>query len=92
MGKYVKVHPALIEKPATDDFKNENKIWSHVIRDGGGNGVFFGDYDYNPVDFDFDRFRLQIGDENGYRAFSWPQARELGETIVALANKYEGKE
>ena len=92
MGKYVKVHPALIkEKPATEDFEDgDANYWSHVIEDKDGDSVFFGDFDTDDGgDFDFKYFRLQI--EKAYRVFTWPQARELGETIIALADKHEGK-
>jgi len=92
MGKYVKVHPNVGRQPVADNFKDkEDATWSHVIKDGVGDPVFFGDFDTDDgEDFDFDLFRLQIGE--AYRALTWAEARELGETIIALADKYEGKE
>ena len=89
--EYVKVNPALIEKPATDDFEDEDvNYWSHAIKDKDGDSVFFGDFDsVSDADFDFEYFRLQI--EKTYRVFTWAQARELGETIIALADKHEEK-
>ena len=92
--EYVKIHPAL---ERTEDFEDEDKRWSHLIRDADGNRILFGDYYYSGADFDFDWFRLQFGGEIGYlphhfTKFTWAQARELGETIVALADKHEGKE
>ena len=92
MGRYVKVHPALIkEKPATEDFEDgDANYWSHVIEDKDGDEVFFGDFGaIDGSDFDFDFFRLTVGEI--YRVFTWAQARELGETIIALADKYEGR-
>ena len=90
--EYVKVHPALAEKPATDDFEDgDANYWSHVIEDKDGDSVFFGDFDRDSdADFDFEYFWLQI--EEAHCVFTWPQARELGETIIALADKHEGKE
>ena len=91
MGKYVKVHPNVKGQSAPEDFKDkEDATWSHVIKDLNGNSVFFGDFDTDDGgDFDFDLFRLQIGD--AYQALTWAEARELGETIIALADKYEGR-
>ena len=88
MGKYVKVHPALVEKPETKDFEDGDDTWSHVIKDKDGGSVFFGDFSPGgSEDFDFGLFRLFLG--VAYRVFTWPQARELGETIIALADKHE---
>ena len=88
--KYVKVHPALEEKPAMEDFENGERQWSHLIRDADGDRLLFGDFYFGDcVDFDFNWFRLQVGGESGYLKFTWPQARKLGETIIALANKHE---
>ena len=92
MGKYVKVHPALIkEKPAMEDFEDgDASYWSHVIKNLNGNSVFFGDFDTDDGgDFDFDLFRLQIGD--AYQALTWAEAREFAQAIIALADKYEGR-
>ena len=88
--EYVKVHPAVEKNAATADFENEDDTWSHVIEDKDGDQVFFGDFDAdNGADFDFEYFRLQI--EEAYRVFTWAQAREFAETIIALANKHEEK-
>jgi len=85
MGKYVKVHPKL-EGEALADFKDDDdEIWSHVIKDRHNRPVFLGDYEK----FDFEEFSLQI--DSMCRMFTWAQARELGETIIALADKYEGR-
>ena len=90
--KYVKVHPALVEKPATADFEDtDDNYWSYVIEDKDGDSVFFGDFESDDSeDFVFGYFRLQI--EKAYRVFTWAQAREFAETIIALADKHEGKE
>ena len=89
--KYVKVHPALTEKPATDDFENGSATWSYVIKDANGDRVLFGDYSYNVNVFDLNFLRLRLVGQSNYRVFTWAQARELGETIIALADKYEGR-
>ena len=90
--KYIRVHPALVEKPEAEDFEDGNTLyWSHVTEDRNGNSVFFGDY--GTIDgsgFDFDLFRLKIGATD--RIFTWAQTRELGETLVNLADKHEHKE
>ena len=86
MDNYVRVHPAL-EEEAMADFKDgDGETWSHVIKDKHSGPMFFGDFER----FDFEEFSIQIG--GICRMFTWPQARELGETIIALADKYEGKE
>ena len=89
--EYVKVHPNVEGPPPPADFKDrEDATWSHVIKDGIGDPVFFGDFDTDDgADFDFDLFRFQIGE--AYQALTWAEARELGETIIALADKHEGK-
>jgi len=89
MDKHVKMNPVLMEK-STNDFIDENgNCWSHVIKDEDGDCVFFGDYmTGNYEDAGFDRFRFQI--DGVLRRFSWAQVRELGETIIALADKYAG--
>ena len=93
MGKYVKEHPALAEKPATEDFKNGNATWSYVIRDLNGDRVLFGDYRYADAGvFDLNYLRLRLPDQSNYRMFTWAQAREFAETIVALADKHKKKE
>ena len=90
--KYVKEHPALTEKPATDDFENGDATWSHVIKDLNGDRVLFGDYSYVNVSvFNLDYFRLRLPDQSNYRMFTWAQAREFAETIIELANKHEEK-
>ena len=91
MGRYVKVNPALVEKPEMDDFEDgDANYWSQVIEDKDGDSVFFGDFDTDDGgDFDFEYFRLQI--EEAYRVFTWAQAREFAETIIALADKHEEK-
>jgi len=87
--EYVKVNPALIEKPATDDFEDEDvNYWSHAIKDKDGDSVFFGDFVIvSDADFDFEYFRLQI--EKTYRVFTWAQAREFAQAIIKLADKHE---
>ena len=91
MGKYVMVHPALKETVATTDFENGNEKWSHAIKDKDGDRVLFGSYDFDPVDFTFNRFRLRVRSKDGFRVFTWDQAREFAETIIALADKHEEK-
>jgi len=88
--EYVKIHPAL---ERTEDFEDGNATWSHVIKDITGDRVLFGDYRYINVSvFDLDYLRLRLPDQSNYRMFTWAQARELGETIIALADKHEEKE
>ena len=74
------------------DFKDcDGETWSHVIKDKHSGPMFFGDFDTdNGGDFDFEYLRLQI--EKAYRVFTWPQAREFAETIIALADKHEEEE
>jgi len=90
MGKYVKVHPRLEGGVTPVDFNDGTEIWSHVIVDRFESRMFFGDYGSVPH-FDFIYFRLQLPGGEGFRTFTWAQARELGETIIALADKHEGK-
>jgi len=88
MGKYVKVHPTVdVKKEAIADFKDDDdEIWSYVIKDKYSSPVFLGDFEK----FDFEEFSIQIG--RACRMFTWAQARELGETIIELADKHEKKE
>ena len=93
MGKYVKVHPNVGGQPVADDFKDTCGTWSHVIEDEDGDRVLFGAHDCDDDGyFEFDSFRLRVRDANGFRVFTWTQARELGETIIALADKHEEEE
>ena len=85
MDNYVRVHPAL-EEEAMADFKDgDGETWSHVIKDKHSGPMFFGDFEK----FDFVTFALQIG--GVCREFTWSQAEELGETIIALVKKHRGK-
>ena len=92
MGEYVKVHPELEEKAAADEFKSGGNEWSHVISDSAENRMFFGDYRFISVRFDFDFFQLYARGNNGFHRFTWPQAREFAQAIIGLADKYEGRE
>jgi len=89
MDKYVKVHPRLEGGITPADFSDGTEVWSHMIVDRFQGRLFFGDYGSIPH-FDFTYFRLQLPGGEGFRTFTWPQARELGETILQLAKQHEG--
>jgi len=91
MSKYVKVHPRLEGGITPADFSDGTEVWSHMIVDRFQGRLFFGDYGSTPH-FDFTYFRLQLQSGEGFRTFTWPQAREFAETILELARQHGGGE
>ena len=90
MGKYVKVHPNMEGQPAPEDFESGGNTWSHVIEDQTGDPVFFGLIDFGSKgNLEEIYFAFSAPSASGHRFFTWAQAREFAETIIALADKHE---
>jgi len=95
MGEFIGVNPTLEGYPAQKEFQeSDGSIWTHALVDENGTTIFFGDYagaEEDDVVFSFCEFKFAIA-KGSLARLTWAQARELGETIVALADKHEGKE